>query len=408
MTVAPEAGPVGAPAGRGHRRTDSYQRQLRSRTRGQSQGMLQLQQPLTAVPGPSTIMQRPGDVSEGYFPARAGLGPGPPEMVAFLNLDLQILKCNEAFRQQFGAGSDPRGRLLSDFIDRIHEGQVQRLQNELRDERSRREPTFLPAIFPDQQEQQAVQNLDENDVERVTQGYDERPESWTYVLPDGRREQLLSRISLARTTIYFAVIVLRRIAQPSPLQRSAFGQPTTIELPAPVPTVPSAISPRTFQFQPPGPPSPFGPPSAPDSPFATFQALGTSLPPATGPIHSPYAAPSRSEPSYFQRYAPYPPPEIQLTSQPFARPRSTTLEALASPRTGRRRPQSLQVYPRAPVGSAPTTPLGGGFGQQPPMETGEPSYTRAPSREEEEEDTPEESARKRRRTGMDIKDVLGK
>lgn len=411
MTVAPEVGPVVAPAGRGHRRTESYQRQLRSRTRGQSQGMLQLQQPLTPMAGPSTAVQRPGEVTEGFFPARSEPTQGPAEMVAFLNLDLQILKCNEAFRQLFGLGADPRGRLLSDFIDRRHESEVHRLQNGLREERSRREPTYLPSIFPDQQEQQAVQTLDENDVERITQGFDERREFWTYVLPDGRRQQLLSRVSLARTSIYFAVIVLRRIAQPSPIQRTAFGRPTSIELPAPVPTVPSAISPRGFAFQPPAPLSPFGPPSTPASPFSSFHALGTTLPPATGTIHSPYAASSRSDPPYFQRFPPYgpPPSDVPPSSQPStSRPRSTTLEALISPRTSRRRPQSLQVYPRPPAGSAPTTPLGGAF-SRPAMEQGEPSSSRTPERRRhEEEDTPEESARKRRRTGMDIKDVLEK
>lgn len=410
MTVAPEVGPAVAPAGRGHRRTDSYPRQLRSRTRGQSQSMLQLQQPLTPITGPLTAAQRPGEVTEGFFPARSDPTQRPAEMVAFLNLNLQILKCNEAFRQLFGPGADPRGRLLSDFIDRRHESQVQRLQNELRDERSRREPTYLPSIFPDRQEQQAVQSLDENDVERITQGFDARPESWTYVLPDGRREQLVSRVSLARTSIYFAVIVLRRIAQPSPVQRSAFGRPTSIELPAPIPTVPSAISPR-FTFQPPAPLSPFGAPSTPASPFSSFQNLGTTLPPGQAPIHSPYAAPSRSDLTYFQRFPPYGPhpSDIPPTSQPStSRPRSTTLEALTSPRGGRRRPQSLQVYARPPVGSAPTTPLGGAF-SQPAMEQGESSSTRTPERRQlEEEDTPEESARKRRRTGMDIKDVLEK
>ena len=410
MTVAPGVAPAATPVGRGHHRADSYQRQLRSRTRGESQGTLQLQEPLTAFSSQAPAVQRPGEVSVGYFASRSDLGSASGEMMAFLNLDLQILKCNEAFRQMFGAGGDPRGRRLSDFIDIRHESQVQRLQNELREERSRRDPTYLPSIFPDRQEQQAVQALHDTDVDRITQGFDERRESWTYVLSDGRPEQLYSRVSLARTTIYFAVIILRRIAQPSPAQRSAFG-PTSIELPAPLPVAPSAISPRGFGFHPPGPASPYGGPSAPASPFASFQTLGMTLPPNTGSMTSLYAPPSRSDPSYFPRLAPYgaPTTELPLTSQPpTSRPRSTTMEALTSPRAGRRqRPQSLYFHPRGPAGSAPTTPLGAAFSQS-VTEHGELSSSRTPGGPEEEEDTSEESARKRRRTGMNIKDVLGR
>jgi len=410
MTVAPGVAPAVAPASRGHRRADSYQRQLRSRTRGESQGMLQLQEPLAAFPSQAPAVQRPSEVSVGYFASRPDLGSASGDMMAFLNLDLQILKCNEAFRQMFAAGGDPRGRPLSDFIDRRHESQVQRLQNELREERSRRDPTYLPSIFPDIPEQQAVQALQDTDVNRITQGFDERRESWTYVLSDGRAEQLLSRVSLARTTIYFAVIILRRVSQPPQAQRSAFG-PTSIELPAPHPAAPSAISPRSFAFLPPGPASPYGVPSAPASPFASFQTLGMTLPPNTSSMTSPYAPPSRSDQSYFQRLAPYgvPTGELPPTSQPpTSRPRSTTLEALTSPRTGRRqRPQSLYFHPRAPAGSAPTTPLGAAFSQS-VTEQGEPSSSRTPGGTEEEEDTSEGSPRKRRRTGMNIKDVLGR
>jgi len=401
MATASEAGPSALEtAVSAHRRSDSYQRQLRSQTREQGQSVLQLQQPLTAGgAGPSS---RPGEVTEGFYPARSEPATGPPAIIAFLNLDLQILRCNEAFALLFGGGNDLSGRLLSDYIDRRHEAAVQRLQNELREERSRREPTFLPGIFRDQ-EQQAVQSIDYNDIDRITQGYDERREAWQFVLPDGRREQLLSRISLARTSMYFAVIVMRRVAQPS------FTRPTSIELPAPVPTIPSSISPRAFTFQQAGPPSPFAP-SSPASPFTSFQTLGTTLPPSTSSITSPYTAgtPSRPETSYFGRSSQYPMVSTELTptSQPStSRTRSTTMEEHISPRE-RQRPQSLQVYPRLPVGSAPTTPLGSQF-ERGITSQAEASSTQTPERREEVE-SPEESARKRRRTGMDIKDVLEK
>ena len=192
LATASEAGPSALGTSiRGYRRSDSYQRQLRSQTREQTQTILQLQQHLTAGADPSSSTPRPGEVTEGFYPARSEPATGPLAIIAFLNLDLQILRCNEAFALLFGGGTDPSGRLLSDYIDRRYEAAVQRLQNELREERSRREPTFLPGIFPDQ-EQQAVQSIDYNDVDRITQGYDERHESWQFVLPDGRREQLMA------------------------------------------------------------------------------------------------------------------------------------------------------------------------------------------------------------------------
>jgi hypothetical protein len=399
------APPPAVAHGSGHSRGGSleYQRVTRSNSTRQQATAREPRRGIQALPQPSPSA---GTVTDVFYPPRPQPPQGPAPLVAFLNLDLRILKCNEVFRSIFQPDGDPRGRLLSEFVDQRHSVALTQLQNGLREERTRREPTFLPGIFPGPQEQQAVETVDERDVDRITQGFDDRAEQWTYVLPGGQLETMLSRVRLAKTSIYFAVIVLRRIAQPSPRRPAGFGRPRSIELAAAGSFPPPQPSPTHMQFLQSGPRSPFvAGSSAPSSPFANLLTLGTSLPPTTVPSLA------RTEQGYFAPTGPLltaplqmqPPPQPSLA---FSRPPSANTEIRPSSARERRRPEPLgSLYLPPIVSSAPTTPMTGDFFQHHSTPQAGSAGARTPDQGEGGEGQ-EESGRKRRR--MDITDIVEK
>ena len=386
----------------GHSRGGSldYQRRTRSNSTRQQPVGLEPPRPVQTLPQPDV---RAGTVTDIFYSPQEEPSQGPSTLVAFLNLDLRILKCNDPFRNVFTPSGDPTGRLLSDFVDGRHSLAVARLQNGLREERTQREPTFLPGIFPEQQERQAVEALDQSDVEKITQGFEERPEQWTFVLHGGQPEVMYSRVKLAKTSTYFAIITIRRIAplargnsrpRGSELGAGGFGQ--VIAPPQPSPTHPPRYPAEAR--------SPFrGTP--PPSPFSSLIGLGSAapLPPSYGTMGS---VQPRSDQGYFARSSSLlasPLTYMQPPPQPI-RPPSATSDPRPSSARERPRPEplgSLQLPPI--VSSAPTTPLISDFFHQTgPVQAGR-ADTRIPERGEPQEPQ-EESSRKRRR--MDITDIV--
>jgi hypothetical protein len=343
-----------------------------------------------------------------YFPnpPEPTRNPGAP-ITAFLNMNLEILRASNTFRNLLADGREVRGRSFSEFIAPVQAPGLQRLQSDLRDERSRREPTFLPGIFPDEQEQNAVQNHDVEDVETLSQGYDDhRREAYTFLLPNGRTEQIQIRVRLARTSTFFATVVLYRTTpQQLPSATSAFARRQSLD---PYGAMAPQHSPTHSNFgQHPGPQSPYST-SAPGSPFSTLsQALMTTLPPTSSSIPTSYStAPStmRTDQGYFGR-APsalmsmYPPPP-----PPQSRPHSS--ESHSSAALERRRPgvEALQGGIQLPPieRSGPTTPITSQFFEQQQQQAGAMRHT--PSDRSAEGD--EEDSRKRRR--LNIKEIIEK
>ncbi|CAN9157004.1 unnamed protein product [Alternaria sp. RS040] len=62
--------------------------------------------------------------------------------VVYLNLDLVIQKANQAFADLVSFLGDIRGKHLGDLLEAQQNESMQRLRNELRDERDEREPTY--------------------------------------------------------------------------------------------------------------------------------------------------------------------------------------------------------------------------------------------------------------------------
>jgi hypothetical protein len=415
------------PSGRshGHRRADSL-RVLRSQklSGGSNKGPAQL--PLPAPDARGFGAPIPGQITPygSYYQAAPEPTRTPgPLLTAFLNMDLRILKASDAFRALFADGGDVRNRHISEFVAGQHEPALQRLQSDLRDERTRREPTFLPGIFPGAQEQDAVQSYDVEDVEALSHPYDDRSDLYTFVLANGRTEQIQVRVRLARTSTFFATIMLYRVAPQAPYARSAFAmRRQSLD---PYSAMAPQASPTQMTFGHTGPPSPYAT-STPGSPFSSLPtALMTTLPPVSSSISTNYStSPAGVRPeqgSYFPRLGPsslatasvpgmYPPPP----PPPLSRPQSTASDSRPGTARERHRPEPLSgggSFQLPPI-SAPTTPITSQFfeqsqpgsaGQQQPQAPGSVGSTRrrTPTADEDEEDS-----RKRRR--LNITEIIEK
>lgn len=282
----------------------------------------------------------------------------PPEpLVAFINLDLRILKTSEQFRLLFTDRGDPRGRTLSEFVDPSQRDALQHLQTDLREERSRREPSFLPGIFPGEQEQRAIMEIEDNDVDRITIGAVDRHNTWGMLISGGRVETFFCRIRLARTTTFFAVLTMQRMNTASPTSAGYMPRSQPVEM---MPLMPSIGGPA--QFAPAGPPSQFvrsAPSSPPYGNMSHLHHQGPHPPPPQMPLPGGYStlSPGREQmqqPPYFAPRQQLPPPAQQSGGgmQPPQREQGQ-----------RRRPEPLSnvLLPPLLSTSAPTTPIGAQF-----------------------------------------------
>jgi hypothetical protein len=307
---------------------------------------------------------------------------------AFLNLDLQFLKTSEPLRSLLGGHHELIERRLLEFLTPQYEGALQRLQNELRDERARREPTYLPAIYPEQQERAAVRDHDPEDADSLSGDFLDRQDVYTFRLAGRQTEQFQVRIRLARTSTFFATLILYRLQPPPP------------------PIAPSPYA-RGGQYALGDPSSPAHSPynvSNPGSPFSTMPtALMTTLPPPSSiPPSYIYAPPPTSEHGYLGRGAPgmYPPPPPGLYGQSQERRPSTAMG-----QRGRHGPMDPVQLPPI-VSSAPTTPISQYIETGVPTQTPAGSSSRRRTPERSADDDNEEDTRKRRR--LNIRDIVEK
>jgi hypothetical protein len=267
-----------------------------------------------------------------------------------------------------------------------YEGLVQRVQNELRDERARREPTYLPAIYPEQQERAAVRDHEPENADVLSGDFLDRSDVYTFRLAGRQTEQFQVRIRLARTSTFFATMVLNRLQPPPPIiAPSPYARGSQYALP-------DSASPARSPY----------PMSNPGSPFSTMPtALMTTLPPPSS-IPPAYIYASPEQQGYFGRAGPGmqpPPPPPGQYGLPLERRSSTA--------TGQRRgPGPVEPVQLPPiVSSAPTTPISQYVESGMPTQTpaGSSSRRRSPERTTDDE---EEDTRKRRR--LNIRDIVEK
>lgn len=322
--------------------------------------------------------------------------------VAFLNLDLVIQKSNQAFQDLVSFLGDVRGRSLGDLIEPEQNEALQHLRNKLRDERDVRDPAYMAPITSLGQDpmQSAMESLVDRDVEHVSRGFTDIPITLQFRLPSGQCQSLQAHVRLAKTSLYFATLVVR-----SPPR--SIG-PHLTQLP-PTPARGSMSAPNT------GPPRDFTPQqirpmssasSTLASPHFSFSTIRTSLP-AFSPSsygsspsynYSPTAGP---EQGYFSTMQ----PPSQTNAYPVPYPsasQSRTQSVSSEPLRQSNRPTRLESLQLPPIRTG-ATPLGSPLhfetGQN--VLEGEQTHVQpreSPPRVETRPDTPD--AHKRRRLNI--------
>lgn len=283
--------------------------------------------------------------------------------VAFLNLDLVIQKSNHAFMDLVSFLGDVKGKHLGDLLEARHIDSLQRLRNELRDERDEREPTYMAPITPVGLDpmRAVMESVSDKDVERVTHGFTERPMYLSFRLPTtGQYQSLQVQLRLAKTSLYFVTLVVK-----SPSRHSAPAL-LTQQLAPPTPSgtsqtrsAPTAAPISHFTPLQARPHSSTG--SAPNSPYFNFSSVRTSLPsfspssysssPSYG--YSPSAGP---ESGYFPVMRPPSQPASNAYPPPYA-PASRNPSVTSEPLRELNRPPRLEGLHLPPIRTGPA-PLG--------------------------------------------------
>ncbi|KAI9842503.1 MAG: hypothetical protein M1837_007097 [Sclerophora amabilis] len=140
-------------------------------------------------------------------PQSPRLSHGPNLATAFLNMDLVIEKSTPSFQATVGHEGGLVGRQIADLVIPSDRDKISRLKRELEDERGSRDPVYLPPIYGDG-DSTAIQRVLESEIERVTRRAVERRVELTFLTPNRRQRTLSARVMLAKTSIYFVIVVL--------------------------------------------------------------------------------------------------------------------------------------------------------------------------------------------------------
>ncbi|KAI5371492.1 hypothetical protein J4E82_009800 [Alternaria postmessia] len=318
---------------------------------------------------PHSAASAPRDTAGEYSGVQAppfGAGPNMAYQklpVVYLNLDLVIQKANQAFADLVSFLGDIRGKHLGDLLEAQQNESMQRLRNELRDERDEREPTYMAPITPIGQDpmRAVMDSVADHDIDHFTQGYTNRSMFLSFRLPSsGQYQSLQVQIRLARTSLYFVTLVVcspPRHTGPTLLTQqlatpTARHTPQTMSAPsmAPVTQYTPHQDRRTSTNS-----------SAPNSPFFNFSSIRTSLPTfspssyKSSPSHG-YSPTGGPESGYFPTYQGPPQPTTSAYPSPYAqnsRPSAGTSEPLRE----LNRPPRLEGLHLPPIRTGPA-PLG--------------------------------------------------
>lgn len=303
---------------------------------------------------------RAGSVAQTTYVA----GPNPVYQtlpVAFLNLDLVIQKSNRAFQDLVSLLGDLRGKHLGDFLEARQDESMQRLRNELRDERDEREPTYMAPITPVGQDpmQPIMESLADQDIDQVSHGFTDRSMYLSFRTPTGQYQSLPVHIRLAKTSLYFVTLVVRTQPRPAgpPLLTQQFAPPNASQASQamPAPAVAAAQDQTPLRARPQSSTS-----SAPSSPYFNFSSIRTSL-----PSYSPSSYSSSPSYAYSPSVGPEPVyfPTIQPPSQPgpaYPAPyasNSQNSSMTSKPQRQVNRPARLEGLHLPPIRTGPA-PLG--------------------------------------------------
>lgn len=224
--------------------------------------------------------------------------------VAFLDLDLTLIKANPAFQDLMGA-RDIRNVPLSDIARTLGGDSFENARNALRAEREAKEPAYLPPIF--RAGLDPASGITDQDIDEITRGFDDQHYTWIFLLAGGVERSLDVRLRLAKTSHYFAALLLPPLQQTHVVEQVQTAPPPMFYQPhmplaPPPPTFQGSpqhmIDPRSFRREP-------AIHSSPPSPFYHPQHV------QPGPYVAPLAhASSRSYPPFDTQPQYFPPPQL--------------------------------------------------------------------------------------------------
>ncbi|KAI9827145.1 MAG: hypothetical protein M1832_005281 [Thelocarpon impressellum] len=130
-------------------------------------------------------------------------------------MNFAVAKANPALHAVFGTRDvDIRGRDVLELCDLSERDKLGKLRRELEEERNIRDPAYLPPIYSDSSELRAIEEVGDGSVGDVTHGSKDRPADIRFMI-HGQPQLLPAQFNLAKTSVYFVVMVLSRY---SPLQ----------------------------------------------------------------------------------------------------------------------------------------------------------------------------------------------
>ncbi|USP74335.1 hypothetical protein yc1106_01609 [Curvularia clavata] len=306
------------------------------------------------------------DAPSGTLPLSYSTGPNPSYHrlpVAYLSLDLMIQKTNQAFADLVSFLGDVRGKHLGDLLEARQSDSLQRLRNELRDERDEREPAYMAPITPVGQDpmRSVMDAVSDQDIDHVTHGFTNRSMYLSFRTAGAEPYQSLQvQIRLAKTSLYFVTLVVisqprhtapslltQQLAPPTPSNASQIIHPPTN---API----SHLTPHQSR-------RPSSNSSVPNSPYSNLPVARTSLPMispgsySSSPSYN-YSPTAGADAGYFPTYQPPAQPTASAYPSPYtsnARPPTSSSEPLRE----LNRPARLEGLHLPPIRTGPP-PLG--------------------------------------------------
>ncbi|KAK1723446.1 hypothetical protein CaCOL14_007497 [Colletotrichum acutatum] len=266
------------------------------------------------------------------------IASGAPEPVIFLTTELEIARASPSFADAVGIPS-VRGRSLFDIVMPSEREKLQSHQRQIQEERTRKDPVYLPPIFGRQEQERVFDSL-RFEADEISRFQLDRQDFFVFAASDGQPRSYSVRLGLAkRESIYFIVLLInaaprypypspsphaREVPYPYPPQQQAYTQHTpvsaTFEQPRPR-FGEGALAPRPSPGQPlhmasglspgisPGMPSYQASPSRPEyaSGPSSYQIPRSELPPTTRPPQPSFQLPPI-------RAGPHQPPQPESSS----------------------------------------------------------------------------------------------
>ncbi|KAF3350353.1 hypothetical protein VdG2_01489 [Verticillium dahliae VDG2] len=152
-------------------------------------------------------LERASASEANMYPPPLAIPSSAAEPVAFLNLDMEVVKASPTFMDAIGI-SNIRGRALFDLVTPSERTKVQGHQLVLQEERSRKDPMYLPPIFGKQEEERVFETL-RFDAEELARIQMDRRDMLAFAAPGGQLRSFLVRFGSAkRDSTYFIALML--------------------------------------------------------------------------------------------------------------------------------------------------------------------------------------------------------